>query len=309
MLGEHIEISFNAASDLDNVRGDPGQLEQVILNLCVNARDAMPGGGRLTLALENIEMHEEQLESLPGARPGRYVRLLVADTGTGMSADQLKRIFEPFYTTKPTGQGTGLGLSVAQGIVQQHDGFISVYSEVGLGTTFHLYLPSHTPTKQQPTSETPSEGSPSATSGNELILLVEDDAAVRQATTSMLKRQGYRVLVAGDGEEACALAAAKLNEISLVILDVVMPRMGGVVAGRKNPGAAPLIADHSLHRLRRRHRSPRASQRLGALAQAVRQRSVAARHSKGDRRRPTHHQQRFDARYNPVGLRPTQSWR
>ena len=241
VLGEHIEIVFNAASELESVRGDPGQLEQVILNLCVNARDAMPGGGRLTLSLDNVVMRKEQVRAWPWARAGRYVRLLVTDTGSGMSPEQLTRIFEPFYTTKPTGQGTGLGLSVVQGIVQQHEGFISVYSEVGLGTTFHLYLPSHAPTQHYPVVDpTPGLSAP-LPAGTETILLVEDDPAVRQVTMALLKRQGYQVLVAGDGEEACAIVAAKMHEISLVILDVVMPRMGGIEAGRKIQAMRPAL--------------------------------------------------------------------
>lgn len=239
VLGEHIEIAFNASGELESVRGDPGQLEQVILNLCVNARDAMPGGGRLTLALDNVLMGPAQVRAWPWARAGRYVRLLVTDTGSGMAPEQLARIFEPFYTTKPTGKGTGLGLSVVQGIVQQHEGFISVYSEVGLGTTFHIYLPSHPRSAHLPEQEHPAESPAQLPTGSELILLVEDDPAVRDVTKALLKRQGYEVLVAGDGEEACAIASSKIQEISLVILDVVMPRMGGVEAGRKIQAMRP----------------------------------------------------------------------
>jgi len=239
VLGEHIEIAFRAASELECVRGDHGQLEQVILNLCVNARDAMPGGGRLTITLDNVLIGPDQVRAWPWAHPGAHVRLLVADTGAGIPPEQLARIFEPFYTTKPMGKGSGLGLSVVQGIVQQHEGFITVYSEVGLGTTFHVYLPSHPRPEHFATPDVPALPVSQLPAGSELILLVEDDAAVRLVAQSVLKRHGYRVLVAGDGEEACALAATHHREIAAAVLDVVMPRMGGVEAARKIQAMRP----------------------------------------------------------------------
>ncbi len=233
VLGEHIEIAFTAGDELGLVRGDPGQLEQVILNLCVNARDAMPGGGRLSLVLERVDISPEQVRAWSWARPGRHVRLSVSDTGSGIPPEVLERIFEPFFTTKPTGKGTGLGLSVVQGIVQQHGGFLGVYSEVGLGTTFHVFLPSYERNVEVADRGGEGRSAPPARAGGETILLVEDDAAVRHVAEAVLRRHGYRVLAAGDGAEGLAVAEANRESIRVAVLDVVMPRMGGVELARR----------------------------------------------------------------------------
>jgi two-component system, cell cycle sensor histidine kinase and response regulator CckA len=224
LLGEDVEVVTALAPGLDAVRADPGQLEQVIVNLAVNARDAMPQGGELTLETANVEMDETYLRDHPVAKAGAYVMLAVSDTGTGMDRETQRRIFEPFFTTKEAGKGTGLGLATVYGIVRQSGGFIWVYSEPGHGTTFKIYLPRvdepvATALERTAVGRTPR--------GRETILLVEDAAAVRAVTRALLERLGYVVLEAPHGEAALHLAAKHHGPIDLLLTDVVMPGLGG----------------------------------------------------------------------------------
>jgi len=222
VLREDIQLRCTLAADAGTVRVDPGQLEQVIMNLAVNARDAMPNGGRLTVETANVDLDETYMQARPLAAPGRYVMLAVTDTGTGMDAATQARIFEPFFTTKEVGKGTGLGLATVQGIVQQSGGFIWVYSEPNHGTCFKVYLPR----VDAPVSEVAAVAGDSIM-GTETVLVVEDVEAVRAVTRRMLERYGYRVLEAADGEAAIRLAANSAEHIHLLLTDVVMPNVSG----------------------------------------------------------------------------------
>jgi PAS domain S-box-containing protein len=223
LLSEDIDIDFHPGNDLGNVLVDPGQLEQVIMNLAVNARDAMPKGGKLTIETDNVELDEEYARGHISVKPGRYVRLSVADTGTGMSEEVRNRVFEPFFTTKEQGKGTGLGLSTVYGIVKQSGGNIWVYSEPDHGTTFKVYLPR----VDDPVTDRKRESTPVASGGSETILLVEDDASLRRAAARILQSAGYQVISAGDGTEALRLCKKHRAHVALVLTDVVMPDMGG----------------------------------------------------------------------------------
>lgn len=223
-LGKDIRIRLNFPDILPPIEGDPTQIHQVLVNLCVNARDAMPQGGNLTIQLDalNIDSHYAGMD--PAASPGPYVRLTVADTGTGISSETLSRIFDPFYTTKEQGKGTGLGLSTVRGIVKGHNGFINVYSEEGSGTVFKLYFPAmvdeYSGDLHRYSAELP-QGQ------GELILVVDDEMSVRTITQQTLEAFGYRVLLAEDGAEAVSLYAQRGKEIDLVITDMMMPIMNG----------------------------------------------------------------------------------
>ncbi|GIF34813.1 hybrid sensor histidine kinase/response regulator [Actinoplanes utahensis] len=224
-LGEHIRLHTELESRLWPVRADPGQIEQVLVNLAVNARDAMPGGGTLTVHTTNRDIGEDETAELhPPARPGRYVRLRVADTGTGIPPETLDRVFEPFFTTKAPGEGTGLGLATVYGIVAQAGGHLHLRSTVGAGTTFTALLPA--------TDETPAApAAPAAPAqlqrGGETILVVEDEAALREVTERILTRNGYQVVSAGGGPEALRLAENPELHIDLLLTDVIMPHMHG----------------------------------------------------------------------------------
>jgi PAS domain S-box-containing protein len=224
LLGEDIDLVVVPAPDVGRVKADLGQLEQVVVNLAVNAQDAMPQGGRLTVEAANVEIDEAYArghgEAVP---PGSYVRLTVSDSGVGMDAATRARIFEPFFTTKGPGRGTGLGLSTVFGIVRQSDGFIRVYSEVGQGTTFRIYLP------QVAAAVDTARPAPLAvsTSGTETILLVEDNAGLRKLATRVLTLAGYTVLEADSGAKALAVLARHETPVHLVLTDVVMPGMSG----------------------------------------------------------------------------------
>ncbi len=243
LIGEDIELRTLLAADLASVKVDPGQFDQVVVNLAVNARDAMPGGGCLTLATANVALDEAYCRRHPEVKPGRYVRLAVQDTGQGMSPDVQQRLFEPFFTTKPKGRGTGLGLAVIFGIVKQAGGSIEVESEPGQGTTFNIHLPCC----DDPAEKLrPATVAPDLPRGHETILLAEDDPSVRGLATTMLKRQGYHVLTAANGDDALALAAQHPERIDLLLTDVVMPGMNGRELSerllRLRPGLAVLFA-------------------------------------------------------------------
>ncbi len=224
LIGEDIEVLTVPESDLGSVKADPGQIEQVIMNLALNARDAMPHGGKLTLETANAQLDESYARDHQPAEAGRYVMLAVSDTGQGMTPETQARIFEPFYTTKEVGKGTGLGLSMVYGIVKQSGGYIWVYSEPGRGTTFKIYLPR----VNQPAQAAGAENRPKDVQrGTETILLVEDDPQLRQLSSSVLAHCGYKVLVAGSPEEGLAICKANPRDIRLLVTDVVMPRMNG----------------------------------------------------------------------------------
>ncbi len=222
LIGENIQVSLALAPDLSLALADRSQLEQVVMNLVVNARDAMPGGGTVTIETTNVELENSSFHE-EAVMQGQYVMLAITDTGIGMSREVRRRLFEPFFTTKETGKGTGLGLSTTYGIVKQSKGYIWVYSEPGIGTTFKVYLPrgSGSALDVEPPSAT-SEKRPSET-----VLLVEDEEGVRHLSKRILSRAGYRVLEAGNGDEAERIFAAHAAEIDLVITDVIMPGCGG----------------------------------------------------------------------------------
>ena len=223
IIGEDIELNFMPSDPLHPVLADPGMIEQVVLNLCVNARDAMPDGGRLDLSTRNLVADRELCDSLGLEHPGSYIMLEVRDTGTGMAGEVREHIFEPFFTTKEVGKGTGLGLSMAHGIVQQHQGAIDVRSEPRVGTTFTIYLPAAEAEPLTDEKKAPID----SMRGRETILVAEDEAEVRELLSDLLRSQGYRVLAASDGREAVDLFRAESASIDLVILDVVMPKLKG----------------------------------------------------------------------------------
>lgn len=224
VLGEHISLKIIPSHQLYLVQADPGQMEQVLINLCVNARDAMPTGGTITIKTKNLELTPQFCEMNSWAKPGCYVCLAVSDTGCGIDQETLKNIFEPFFTTKEIGQGSGLGLSTVYGLIKQHRGIINVLSEVGKGTTFEIYLPqSLNPPIEKKQSPPPA----TITKGTETILLAEDDTAVLELTTSILEQAGYKVTTVTNGVEALELLHNKSIHIDLALLDVMMPALGG----------------------------------------------------------------------------------
>ena len=223
IIGEDVELRFQSAADLSTVFADPGQMEQVLMNLAANARDAMPEGGELIIETQNVTVDEAYCRTHPYARPGKYVQISVTDTGTGMDTDTQQHIFEPFFTTKEAGKGTGLGLALAYGIIKQHEGMIEVYSEVGHGTTFKIYLPA----QEKAVEERVHEAEPVLRGGAETILVAEDEESLQRLLKGMLTGLGYKVILTGDGESAVEAYASHRDQIDLVLLDMVMPRMGG----------------------------------------------------------------------------------
>ena len=224
LIPENIRIDVRAGGGLNTVRADRGQMTQILMNLCVNARDAMPAGGTITISTENVTMDKAFIADHPGAKPGRYVSLAVTDTGSGIDPDDVAHIFEPFFTTKERGKGTGLGLSTVYGIVKQHGGFVYAENRPGNGCTFSVYLPAvaaRGELREGPV-DSPTRGGP------ETILVVEDEAEVRQILVQALSGFGYRVYEAADGMDALSLLRTGDCAIDLVLTDVVMPRMGGM---------------------------------------------------------------------------------
>ena len=224
LIGEDIRLTATLAPDLAPVKADPGQLQQALMNLAVNARDAMPQGGNLTVETQDVEITEEQCVGIPDCKPGRYSMLAVTDTGTGMDEATKARIFEPFFTTKEPGKGTGLGLAMVYGFVKSSGGHVSVYSEPGHGTTFKLCFPQ---VHERLSAGKSSQGIHRMPRGSETVLLVEDEDGVRALTRHVLQGGGYTVLEASDGREAIRVAEAHRGPIHLLVTDVVMPYMGG----------------------------------------------------------------------------------
>jgi two-component system, cell cycle sensor histidine kinase and response regulator CckA len=252
IIGGNIEISAALGPDTFVVRADPTQVEQVIMNLCLNSRDAMPNGGKLMIETRNITIDESFRAAHTRARPGKYVRLSVADTGSGMDVATLDRVFEPFFTTKEAGKGTGLGLATVYGIVEQHGGFIGVESEVGAGTTFRVFWP----VSAAVVIEAPAkEDAPPAKGGSEVVLIAEDHDGLREIARETLDLLGYPVILARDGEEAVEKFRNNCDRIGLLLLDVVLPKLSGpeVYAriSAEKPGIPVVFAtgyssDHSL---------------------------------------------------------------
>ncbi len=242
LIGEEITISTELAPDAWTIEADEGNVEQVIMNLAVNAKDAMPAGGKLTIKTENLVIDEKRAESIPGARPGETVRLTVADTGVGMSRELVTRIFEPFFTTKEAGKGTGFGLAVVYSIVKQHNGWISVESAPGKGTTFRIYFPVMSRKREAAARHKEERG---AQGSGEKILLVEDDPKVRDFTRTALSGHGYKVSAASNAAEALELFEKEKEEIRMVLSDVILSDQSGVSLAEqllaKKPGLAIVL--------------------------------------------------------------------
>ncbi|MBC7235553.1 MAG: response regulator [Chloroflexi bacterium] len=224
MIGEDVELVLLLGEGVPNVRADRGQLEQVIVNLAVNARDAMPEGGRLTIETRRVHLDEDYARQYADVRPGDYVLIAVSDTGIGMDQEVLNRLFEPFFTTKEPGKGTGLGLATVYGIVKQSGGHITVYSEVGLGSTFRIYLPAVHETTAAPPRDTERV---ETLGGRETILVVEDEEMVRGLACRALRDRGYHVLEASNGGEALLICKRQRQPIDLILTDMIMPQMSG----------------------------------------------------------------------------------
>ena len=230
LIGEDISLLTRPEPGLDLVKVDPGQMEQVLMNLVVNARDAMPHGGSLTIETENVELDEEYARDHPGIAPGPHVMMAVSDTGVGMDKETIRQIFDPFFTTKERGKGTGLGLSTVFGIVRQSGGSIWVYSEPGKGTTFKVYVPR---TEESAEAEVPEAAAAVRAGGTATILVAEDEEQVRALVCEVLRREGYAVLEAANGAEALSVSAAHEGPVHLMVTDVVMPHMGGPQAAER----------------------------------------------------------------------------
>jgi two-component system cell cycle sensor histidine kinase/response regulator CckA len=225
LIGDDIELVTTAEPDGAMVCADAGQLEQVLVNLAVNARDAMPDGGRLTIHTATADLDEDYAAQHTGSRVGPHAVISVTDTGTGIEAGTLAQIFDPFFTTKPVGKGTGLGLATVYGIVKQSGGNVWAYSEPGIGTTFKVYLPA---AEGRPVADRRGERpSGAAVEGSERILITEDEESLRTLTTRMLEQRGYSVIAAASAEHAIELVEQQPDEIDLLLTDLVMPQMSG----------------------------------------------------------------------------------
>lgn len=226
VLPENIEFTLNSSGGLPPIRGDATQIEQIVVNLCVNARDAMPDGGRIELDVREVVLGQDECDGHPWVTPGRFVQLSVTDTGMGMSTEVQERAFEPFFTTKQPGEGTGLGLATVYGIVKQHEGLIKLISEPGQGTRCEIYVPV---SKRGRATSSPAIRIP-AVGGSETLLVAEDESSLRAILVEILRESGYRVFVASHGKEAVAVFQEHADEIDLVVLDMIMPQMSGVEA-------------------------------------------------------------------------------
>jgi len=238
MIEENVELVTCPAGDLHRIEADPGQVEQVIINLAINARDAMRGGGTLTIETSNVNLDEEYVRLHWDAAVGPHVMLAISDTGTGIDANVVEHIFEPFFTTKDEGEGTGLGLATVHGIVQQSGGSINVYSEPGAGTTFRVYFPRVEGETDAVVAEAEAD---IATGGAETILMVEDEEMVRELIVRVISGQGYNVLVANDGQEALTIFKSHEGPIDLMVTDVMMPGMSGDELAERVRELAPAL--------------------------------------------------------------------
>ncbi|KAF0144169.1 MAG: PAS domain S-box [Nitrospirae bacterium] len=243
IIRESIEIKLNLTDRPLMVQADAGQIEQVLMNLASNAKDAMPEGGRLTIGTGLQKLDDEYVAAYGYGKPGKYALITIADTGQGMDAETQKKIFEPFFTTKGIGEGTGLGLAISYGIIKQHDGYIKVYSEPGQGTLFKIYLPL---IEESAAMGKKTEATVPVTGGSETILVAEDDASVRELSRIVLESYGYNVITAEDGEDAITKFMENRKNISLVLLDMIMPKKNGKEVGetirKTNPRAKILFA-------------------------------------------------------------------
>jgi two-component system cell cycle sensor histidine kinase/response regulator CckA len=236
IIGEEIQLRTALLKDLGHIKADPGQIEHTILNLVVNAKDAMPSGGTIKIETANVQADEETSNLPPGMKRGNYVTLSVRDTGVGMNPEVQERIFEPFFTTKEKGKGTGLGLSTVYGIIKQSGGEIWVSSEPGKGTIFEIYFPR----VDEPLQESPKESfQKGLRGGNETILIVEDEDGVRKLTRKILSRQGYKILEASGGGDALLLCEQCNEPIHLLLSDVVMPGINGPELARRIKTLSP----------------------------------------------------------------------
>jgi CheY-like chemotaxis protein len=233
---KNIQLRFSVASETRTILGDPTQVQQILLNLCVNARDAMPDGGSLSITMEDCVLDEQYVAKNIQARAGRFVKISITDTGSGVPSDLQDKIFEPFFTTKEVARGTGLGLSTVMAIVKSHKGIINLYSEPGVGTTFRVFLPAMESCSEV-WKEAPEENLPRG--NGETILVVDDEASILAVTSQTLRAFGYHVLPAADGAEAIAAYAQHRSEIAVVLTDIMMPVMDGAamirVLRRINP--------------------------------------------------------------------------
>jgi CheY-like chemotaxis protein len=238
VIGEDIRLTVDTGDRPVYLRADPTQLEQVIMNLVVNARDAMPKGGNLNIEISRAHFDAEYCKHAPDTRPGKYASIAVTDTGSGMSADVLTRIFEPFFTTKENGKGTGLGLATVYGIVKQSGGNVTVYSEVGHGTTFRVYLPL---SEEAPAKQEVAAPGGIVPEGTETILLVEDEDSLREVTREYLGSKGYTVLVASEPGAAFEAAKNSDKQVDLLLTDVILPGTSGVQLAQRLAAAYPRI--------------------------------------------------------------------
>jgi signal transduction histidine kinase len=249
LIGEHVEVSTELAERILLVRADPVQIEQVLLNLGVNARDAMKGGGRLIIETSNVDLDDAHVQLHPGATRGPHVLLTVSDTGHGMDSETLSHIFDSFFTTKEAGRGTGLGLSTVYGIVRKSGGHVGAYSEPGRGTTFKIYLPR---TEEEPAAVPSQPRAEARLTGRQTVLLVEDEPALRVVIREVLQEGGYTVVEGASPEAALVAGEEHSGPIHLILTDVVMPRISGLEAGRTYPGRPPANACPVHVRLRER---------------------------------------------------------